>query len=162
MTPLESLLAWLAQISTAQRAAIIAGGFAALFALELGLGATSFARMRHARTNLALWATTLLVNAAFAGATLGASFAVSAAHFGLLHVIAVPLWAEVVLSIAWMDLLVAYVHHRLAHGVPLLWQFHVVHHSDAYVDSTTALRHSPVEAVQRALMTMLGVVVKTN
>ena len=102
MNPLESLLAWLAQVSTAERAAIIAGGFAALFALELGLGATSFARVRHARTNLALWATTLLVNAAFAAATLGASFAVDAAHFGLLHVWALPLWLEVVLSIALM------------------------------------------------------------
>jgi sterol desaturase/sphingolipid hydroxylase (fatty acid hydroxylase superfamily) len=159
MNPLESLLAWLAHVSTAERATIIAGGFAALFALELSLGATSFARVRHARTNLALWATTLLVNAAFAGATLGASFAVGAAHFGLLHVIALPLWLEVALSIALMDLLVAYVHHRLVHGIPLLWRFHLVHHSDAHVDSTTALRHSPVEAVQRALMTLLGVVV---
>jgi sterol desaturase/sphingolipid hydroxylase (fatty acid hydroxylase superfamily) len=158
MNALESLLAGLAHVSTAERAAIIAAGLAAVFALELGLGATAFARVRHARTNLALWASSLFVNALFAGLTLTASVAVDAAHFGLLRVRPLPLWLEVVLSIALLDLIVAYVHHRLVHGVPLLWQFHLVHHSDPHVDSTTALRHSPVEAVQRALLTLFGVV----
>jgi len=156
---MESLLAWFAHIPTAHRAALIGAGFTALFALELAFGATRFARARHARTNLAFWATTLLVNAALSGATLGASFAVSGAGFGLLRAIALPTWLELLLTIAGMDLLTAYVHHRLAHHVPLLWKFHVVHHSDPHVDSTTALRHSPVEAVMRGGMTLLGVVI---
>jgi sterol desaturase/sphingolipid hydroxylase (fatty acid hydroxylase superfamily) len=156
---MESLLAWFAHIPTAHRAALIGAGFTALFALELAFGATRFARARHARTNLAFWATTLLVNAALSGATLGASFAVSGAGFGLLRAIALPTWLELLLTIAGMDLLTAYVHHSLAHHVPLLWKFHVVHHSDPHVDSTTALRHSPVEAVMRGGMTLLGVVI---
>jgi sterol desaturase/sphingolipid hydroxylase (fatty acid hydroxylase superfamily) len=156
---MESLLDYLAHIPTPHRAALIGVGFLAVFALELAFGATSFARARHARTNLALWGTTLLVNAVLSGATLGASYAVSEAGFGLLRALALPVGLELVLSIALLDLVAAYFHHRLSHRVPLLWQFHVVHHSDPHVDSTTALRHSPVEAVMRSGMTLAGVVI---
>lgn len=156
---MESLLDYFAHIPTAHRAALIGAGFFVVFALELGFGATSFARARHARTNLAFWGSSLLVNAALSGITLGASFAVSGAGFGLLRVVALPVWLELLLSIALLDLVAAYVHHRLSHRVPLLWKFHVVHHSDPHVDSTTALRHSPVEAVMRSAMTLFGVVI---
>jgi sterol desaturase/sphingolipid hydroxylase (fatty acid hydroxylase superfamily) len=155
---LNSLLAYLAQIPTSHRAAIIGAGFALVFALEVRFGATQFARGRHARTNLAFWATSLLVNAALAGVTLGASFAVSEARFGLLRQLGMPAWLDLLLTIALMDLVVAYVHHRLMHGVPLLWKFHVVHHSDPHVDSTTALRHSPLEAAMRGAITLLAVI----
>jgi sterol desaturase/sphingolipid hydroxylase (fatty acid hydroxylase superfamily) len=144
---------------TWHRAALIVAGFLALWTLELLFGATRFPRVRHARTNLVFWATTLLVNGALSGITLGASFAVDRAHFGLLQQVALPLWLELLVGVALMDLIVAYAHHRLAHGIPLLWKFHVVHHSDPHVDSTTALRHSPVEALMRSLMTLLGVAV---
>lgn len=154
---MESLLEYLAHIPTWHRATMIGAGFLLLGALELGFGATQFARARHARTNLAFWVTTLLINAALSGVTLGASFAVSEARFGLLHLFRMPAWLDLLLSIALLDLIAAYIHHRLTHGVPLLWKFHVVHHSDPHVDSTTALRHSPVEAVMRSGMTLLGV-----
>jgi sterol desaturase/sphingolipid hydroxylase (fatty acid hydroxylase superfamily) len=158
MIPMPSLLDYLAQIPTPQRAALIGAGFLAVWTLELAFGASRYARLRHAATNLPLWGTTLLVNAAVSGVTLGASFAVSNAHFGLLRWLAPPTWLEVLLSIALLDLLTAYVHHRVTHAIPFLWQFHVVHHSDPHVDSTTALRHSPVEAVMRSAVTLLGVV----
>jgi sterol desaturase/sphingolipid hydroxylase (fatty acid hydroxylase superfamily) len=156
---MDSFLAYFAHIPTSHRAVLIGAGFVAVWTLELAFGATQFARWRHARTNLAFWATTLLVTAALAGLTLGASAAVSSAGFGLLRWLAMPAGLELVASIALLDLIVAYVHHRLAHGIPILWKFHVVHHSDPHVDSTTALRHSPVEAAMRSGMTLLGVVV---
>jgi sterol desaturase/sphingolipid hydroxylase (fatty acid hydroxylase superfamily) len=156
-TSMESLIEYLAHIPTAHRAALIGAGFFLLFGLEVCFGATRFARARHARTNLAFWGTTLLVNAALSGVLLGASLAVSEARFGLLRQLALPSWLDLLASIALLDLTAAYVHHRLSHRIPLLWKFHVVHHSDPHVDSTTALRHSPVEAVMRGAMTLLGV-----
>lgn len=50
-----------------------------------------------------------------------------------------------VAAIGFLDLVV-YAVHRLQHRVPLLWRFHAVHHSDADVDASTAIRHHPGEA----------------
>ena len=38
-----------------------------------------------------------------------------------------------------------------------MWKFHVIHHSDEHVDTTTALRHHPGESVFRAIFTCLAV-----
>ncbi len=45
-----------------------------------------------------------------------------------------------------------YAFHVLAHKVPALWRFHVVHHNDPHVDVTTANRfHFGEVAIQQAL-----------
>ena len=38
-----------------------------------------------------------------------------------------------------------------------MWKFHMVHHADTHVDTTTANRHHPGESVLRAVFTMFGV-----
>lgn len=43
----------------------------------------------------------------------------------------------------------SYLVHRLMHRAPLLWRVHLVHHIDASVDATTALRQHPVEGLLR-------------
>jgi sterol desaturase/sphingolipid hydroxylase (fatty acid hydroxylase superfamily) len=40
-----------------------------------------------------------------------------------------------------------------------MWRFHVIHHADTYVDTTTANRHHPVESVFRAVFAVLAVLV---
>jgi sterol desaturase/sphingolipid hydroxylase (fatty acid hydroxylase superfamily) len=42
-----------------------------------------------------------------------------------------------------------YLVHRLMHRIPILWRVHLVHHTDASVDATTAFRQHPVEGVLR-------------
>ena len=59
--------------------------------------------------------------------------------FGLLHWLAAPA------ALAWPGGLLLldytmYVWHRLNHRVPLLWRFHLVHHTDLDLDVWTALR----------------------
>jgi sterol desaturase/sphingolipid hydroxylase (fatty acid hydroxylase superfamily) len=54
-------------------------------------------------------------------------------------------WAPVPAVVAWpLGVLLLdytmYVWHRLNHRVPLLWRFHVVHHTDLDLDVATALR----------------------
>jgi sterol desaturase/sphingolipid hydroxylase (fatty acid hydroxylase superfamily) len=66
--------------------------------------------------------------------------------FGLLYRIDAPLAAAIIGTVAARSL-VAYVLHRLAHWLPLLWRFHRVHHCDTAVDLSTGLRHHPVEAL---------------
>lgn len=78
--------------------------------------------------------------------------AVSAAAWAQTHQIglarwwAAPSWAEVALCWILLDLAI-YAQHRAMHEAPWLWRFHAVHHADAHVDATTALRFHPGEIV---------------
>jgi sterol desaturase/sphingolipid hydroxylase (fatty acid hydroxylase superfamily) len=38
-----------------------------------------------------------------------------------------------------------------------MWKFHIIHHSDTHVDTTTANRHHPGESVFRAVFTIIAV-----
>jgi len=60
-----------------------------------------------------------------------------------------------------LDLL-QYAIYRCQHGVPLLWRFHALHHSDPDVDVTTSVRHHPIEyliatAVYWLVVLVLGI-----
>lgn len=63
---------------------------------------------------------------------------------GLLKLVRLPLWLEVALSAALLDYTL-YVWHVLTHEVPLLWRLHEVHHVDADLDMTTAVRFHALE-----------------
>lgn len=59
--------------------------------------------------------------------------------FGIVHLIALPTWAEFTLSFLLMDL-AFYYWHVANHRVPFLWRFHNVHHLDPDLDVSTAFR----------------------
>jgi sterol desaturase/sphingolipid hydroxylase (fatty acid hydroxylase superfamily) len=40
-----------------------------------------------------------------------------------------------------------------------MWKFHLIHHTDTWVDTTTANRHHPVESIFRAVFTFLAVLI---
>ena len=48
--------------------------------------------------------------------------------------------------------LAVYLFHKALHTYPLLWRFHLVHHSDLAVDVTTSVRHHIVEALMLAIL----------
>jgi sterol desaturase/sphingolipid hydroxylase (fatty acid hydroxylase superfamily) len=54
--------------------------------------------------------------------------------------------------------LASYFKHRAYHAWPVLWQLHVVHHSDADMDVGTGLRHHPADYLLDGFLTA-GVVV---
>lgn len=55
-------------------------------------------------------------------------------------------WYECVVGFLFLDLL-AYTVHRTLHVVPWLWKLHTLHHSDRNIDTTTSVRHHPIEAL---------------
>lgn len=77
--------------------------------------------------------------------------------FGLLQVVSVPFYAEIILGFFLCDL-VNWITHILKHKIPFLWKFHRVHHSDEHMNATTALRNHPLEAVINAVFTTAGYV----
>ena len=71
-----------------------------------------------------------------------------------------PPGALIVLTFLLIDLW-RYWEHRLYHHFTVLWRLHLVHHSDAAIDFTTAERHHPLEslastAIMLALVVALG------
>jgi sterol desaturase/sphingolipid hydroxylase (fatty acid hydroxylase superfamily) len=58
---------------------------------------------------------------------------------GLLKIFKLPRFLETVLAIVLLDYTL-YLWHVLAHKVPFLWRFHLVHHIDLDLDASTALR----------------------
>ena len=61
------------------------------------------------------------------------------AGVGLLHWLAAPPMLAWPAGLLLLDYTM-YVWHRLNHRVPLLWRFHLVHHTDLDLDVSTALR----------------------
>ena len=66
--------------------------------------------------------------------------------WGVMALLALPFWVEVLLAVVVLDLII-YVQHVVTHKVPILWALHKVHHADRDFDVTTGVRFHPVEIV---------------
>ncbi|MGH7195121.1 MAG: sterol desaturase family protein, partial [Candidatus Saccharimonadales bacterium] len=60
-------------------------------------------------------------------------------RWGLLRRLRLPAWLEIAVALILMDY-TFYIWHVLTHKTPFLWRFHLVHHTDLDLDSSTALR----------------------
>lgn len=95
----------------------------------------------------------VLVRFLLPASTIGFAALIAEKKFGLFNNIDVGIAAEIVLSFLILDL-VGYYFHKLLHTYPVLWKFHLVHHSDLGFDVTTSVRHHPVESlISTALIT---------
>jgi sterol desaturase/sphingolipid hydroxylase (fatty acid hydroxylase superfamily) len=65
-------------------------------------------------------------------------------NFGLISLIKIPLWAQIVIGILLMDL-TFYYWHWANHNICLLWRFHNVHHIDPDLDVSTSFRFHFIE-----------------
>lgn len=107
-------------------------------------------RLSHSAHNLALGLLNAMVlSVVFAAALVAAAEWSAATGFGLLHRLAAPAWIEWPAAIILLDLWM-YCWHVISHKVPLLWRFHSVHHSDAEMDASSALRFHTGEIVLSA------------
>jgi sterol desaturase/sphingolipid hydroxylase (fatty acid hydroxylase superfamily) len=60
-------------------------------------------------------------------------------HFGLNYLFTAPAWLKASVAFVLLDYS-NYIWHILLHKLPLLWRFHLVHHTDLDLDVTTAFR----------------------
>ncbi|PJK30418.1 sterol desaturase family protein [Minwuia thermotolerans] len=70
---------------------------------------------------------------------------------GLLNAVALPYWAEFLIAVLILDLVI-YGQHVAFHHVPFLWRMHRMHHADLDIDVTTGLRFHPAEIVLSMLL----------
>ena len=158
---MNELIQYFQTISSLHRALILAGGITFFWLLESGIPLFRFGynKWKHAGVNFFFTATTIIINFAFAILIVLSSDWCVQNHFGLLQWLAMPLWLQMVAGLLLLDLIGAYTVHLLEHKIKWMWKFHVVHHADTYVDTTTATRHHPGESVFRAVFTIVAVFV---
>ena len=159
---MESIADYFANIPSSHRSAILLGGLTFFLLLESGLPyyRTVYKKAAHTGINLFFTLTTVLVNFMMAFILLGTADWVVAEKIGILQWLPeMPLWLFFVVGLLLMDLVGAYFIHWMEHRVKWMWRFHLVHHTDPNVDTTTANRHHPGESVFRFVFTTLGIIV---
>lgn len=157
---IDDLVGYFSAMPNLHRTLLLVGGLTFFFLLEqaLPLFEITYSRSRHTARNLFFTGTTIVVNFALAFILIGAADWVDSQGVGLLNWIVLPLWAQLVLGLLVMDFVASWLVHWVEHHVPILWQFHLIHHSDQHVDTTTANRHHPGESIVRVVFTTLAVV----
>ncbi len=158
---MEGFIDFFENIPTAFRAGILIGGIFFFWIIEgvFPLFDFGYKKVRHALINAVLTVIFVIIGLGFAGALLWASSYVTENNIGLINMIEMPVWAQIIIGVMLLDFFGAYLIHWIEHKVTVLWKFHLVHHSDTTVDVTTGLRHHPGEAIFRMIFTILGVVI---
>ena len=118
-----------------------------------------FRSWRHTRTNLALLGTTMLISILFSALAVGIVQWTALEGIGLVHWVTMPAWLGLLVTVVVFDLIAQYGVHYIMHNVPLLWNLHMVHHSDTHVDVTTGTRHHPMDFVFREIFAAIALVV---
>ncbi len=153
------MLSYFEHISSLHRALILAGGITFFWILEgfIPLKKNNYAKWKHGGINIFFTFTTIIVNFALAFAMALSCEYVTMEKIGFFNWIALPLWLNVIIAMMLLDLIGAYCIHFLQHKVKVMWQFHVIHHTDTNVDTTSANRHHPGESIFRAVFTSIAI-----
>ncbi|MBR2648682.1 MAG: sterol desaturase family protein [Sediminibacterium sp.] len=158
---MEQIVQYFSTIPSLHRALILAGGITFFWVIEgiVPLFSFRYSKWKHASINIFFTITTIVVNFAFALLIVKTSDWAIANKFGLLQIVVLPTWVIMIGGMLLLDLVGAYFIHFIEHKIKWMWKFHMVHHADTYVDTTTANRHHPGESVFRAVFTTIGVLV---
>ena len=159
---METIVGYFSEIPSSHRALIIAGGIAFFWLLESvkPLFAFDYKKWHHAGINIFFTLTTIAVNFVLAFILLNAAEWTDKNNFGILQWLPkMPLWLLAIIGLLLLDLIGAYLAHVVEHKTKVLWRFHIIHHTDTWIDTTSANRHHPGESVIRFLFTTLGVLV---
>ena len=119
----------------------------------------NYKKWKHARVNGSLLAMVMVINVGFGALTALLYQWLSDTNFGLLNLIELPIWAELIIALVVLDLIAQYFVHYLLHKVPALWRLHLVHHSDKHVDVTTGTRHHPLDFLLRETFALIAIAI---
>ena len=159
---MEALTSYFETIPTLHRTLILAGGISLFWILEglFPIANFQYKKWKHSAPNFFFTLTTLIINFLFAFVIVLASDWVTNNSIGLWpKLVSVPFAVKLIIGLMVLDLVGAWLIHWTEHKVYFMWRFHVIHHSDEHVDTTTSLRHHPGESVFRAIFTCLAVII---
>ena len=159
---METIISYFTTISSFHRGLILAGGIAVFWIIEniSPLHSFNYKKWNHAGINLFFTATTIIVNFALAAGLLWTADFSFQNNWGVLNLLPqMNIVLYTILGLLLLDLIGAYFAHWIQHKIPVLWRFHLIHHTDTFVDTTTANRHHPGESLIRFLCTILAVLI---
>ncbi|MFT5142646.1 MAG: sterol desaturase/sphingolipid hydroxylase (fatty acid hydroxylase superfamily) [Thalassolituus oleivorans] len=157
---MDAFLEFFEHMQDWQKLLFVMGFLAVSWILEgsIPLRDLAYRKWRHAGVNLVFLGTTLVINALFGIATVGVFLWVGESGFGLLNLVDLPVWLELVLAVMAFDFVAQYVVHWLLHRYKWMWKFHMIHHSDTKVDATTGTRHHPGDYMMREVFALIAIV----
>jgi sterol desaturase/sphingolipid hydroxylase (fatty acid hydroxylase superfamily) len=100
---------------------------------------------------------TVIARLVFAGGVVAMAAVAQERQWGLFNWIEGPAWLEIGLAVVALDFII-YWQHQVFHAVPILWRFHMMHHSDLDLDVTSGVRFHPVEIILSMLVKAAAVV----
>jgi len=159
---MNSIIEYFSTIPSLHRSLILAGGIAFFWLIEnmFPLFKMAYRKWQHAGINFFFTFTTIIVNFILAFILLITADWTIKNNFGILQWLPeIPIGLYTIIGLLLLDLIGAYLAHLVQHKVKILWRFHLIHHTDTWIDTTSANRHHPGESVIRFLFTTLGVLV---
>ena len=159
---MDQLISYFSSIPSSHRSAILFGGIAFFWLLEnaIPLIRMHYNQWKHAGVNFFYTGTTIVINFLLAFLLVATAVWCETNQVGLLHLFpTLPSWGFALLGLLLLDFIGAYLVHWVEHQIPLFWRLHLIHHSDKWVDTTTANRHHPGESVLRFAFTCLVIIV---
>jgi len=159
---MNDLISYFTTIPSSHRSLILVGGITLFWLIENAFPLFNFnyRKTHHAGINLFLTMTTIMVNFCLAFILVKAADWTTINNFGILQELPqMPVWLYTLIGLLLLDLIGAYLVHLVEHKTKFLWRFHLIHHTDTWIDTTTANRHHPGESVIRFIFTSFGVLI---
>jgi sterol desaturase/sphingolipid hydroxylase (fatty acid hydroxylase superfamily) len=157
---MNTIISYFTTIPSSHRSLILVGGITLFWLIEnaFPLFKFNYKKWNHAGINIFFTVTTVIINFLLAVILLQtANWSVSN-NFGILQWLPeLPLWIYTIIGLLLLDLIGAYLVHLIEHKTKFLWRFHLIHHTDTWIDTTSANRHHPGESILRFIFTTLGV-----
>lgn len=151
------------ELTTTEQGLLLAGSFLFFTLLEgiIPLLQMKYKRIHHTGINLSFIITSIIVSLPFAFLAVHSSDWAIRHQVGILNMLQLPGWLYVLSGLMMLDFLTSYLPHFVQHKIKWMWKFHLVHHTDNWVDTSTANRHHPGETVISMLF-LIGAIFLTG
>lgn len=159
---METIINYFSSIPSTHRGLILASGIAFFWIIESIKPFFKFKynKWHHAGINIFFTLTTIVINFGLAFILLKTTNYVTQSGFGILQWLpSINSWLYTIIGLLLLDFFGAYLAHYVEHKTKFLWRFHLIHHTDTWVDTTSGNRHHPGESIIRFLFTTLGVII---
>ncbi|MGO4822502.1 MULTISPECIES: sterol desaturase family protein [unclassified Flavobacterium] len=159
---MNDIISYFSTIPSSHRSLILVSGITIFWLIENAFPLFNFTykKWHHASINIFLTLTTIVINFVLAFILLKTADWTIENDFGILQWLPeIPLWSYTLIGLLLLDLIGAYLVHLVEHKTKFLWRFHLIHHTDTWIDTTTANRHHPGESIIRFVFTTLGVLI---
>ncbi|WP_276502362.1 sterol desaturase family protein [Terrimonas pollutisoli] len=141
-----------------ERMAILVGGLLLFWIIEGAIPLLPMQykknKLNHAAVNFGFTIIHLIIHTLLAILIVKLSDWCLHAGFGLVYWFNANVFMTIVIGVLALDFS-SWLVHFVMHKTPVLWRFHLIHHSDNNVDVTTGLRHHPGDSLLRGIFFLL-------